>query len=58
VAEVQVFFGVKNKYPLWGGYAMGYYIINQYLKKFKILNWNKIVKINPKKILQEFQKIS
>ena len=33
-----------GRYPLWAGYAIGYYLIDNYLKKQKIINWNKILK--------------
>ncbi|MEK6812896.1 MAG: DUF2268 domain-containing putative Zn-dependent protease, partial [Nanoarchaeota archaeon] len=36
-----LFFGGKT-YPLWSGYAVGYYLVENYLKKQNKLNWNKI----------------
>jgi hypothetical protein len=47
-----VFFGSKE-YPVWAGYTMGYYLIREYLKKQKEINWKKIIKTNPNKILKE-----
>lgn len=48
----EVFYGT-GKYPLWSGYAIGYYILGDYLKKIKKTDWKKVIKTNPKKILKE-----
>ncbi|MBU0930301.1 MAG: DUF2268 domain-containing protein, partial [Nanoarchaeota archaeon] len=50
-----LFFG-SAKYPLWVGYAIGYYIIDNYLKNHKI-EWNKFIKISPKEIINENNKL-
>jgi len=47
----ELFFGSK-KYPLWSGYAIGYYLVGSYLKKQKKINWKKIIKIPPKEIIK------
>ncbi|MBS3171654.1 hypothetical protein J4449_03520 [Candidatus Woesearchaeota archaeon] len=48
-----VFFGT-GKYPLWVGYTIGYYIVEEYLKKQKNIDWDKIIKTKPRVILKEF----
>jgi len=48
----EVFYGT-GKYPLWSGYAMGYHILGDYLKKLKKTDWKKIINTNPGKILKE-----
>ena|SRR3989338_3295161 len=48
----EVFFGT-GKYNLWAGYAIGYYIIDKYLKNQKSLNWKDILRKNPQEILKE-----
>lgn len=47
----EVFFGSK-KYPRWSGYAIGYWLVGEYLKKLKVVDWNKLVKIKPKEFLK------
>ena len=49
----EVFFGT-GKYPLWSGYTIGYYILKEYLKQQKEINWEKIIKTKPKVILKEY----
>ena len=49
--HTELFYGT-GRYPLWSGYSIGYYIVENYLKKQKKINWNKIVEINPKIILK------
>jgi len=48
----EVFYGT-GKYPLWSGYTIGYYILEDYLKKLNKIDWRKIISANPKKILKE-----
>jgi uncharacterized protein YjaZ len=48
----ELFFG-GGRYPLWSGYAIGYYIVKNYLKKSKLKDWNEIIKIPPKTIIKE-----
>jgi len=50
----EVFFGA-GKYPLWVGYAAGYYLVGAYLKNKKPVNWKEIIKADPKKILDEIK---
>ena len=47
-----LFFGSK-KYPRWAGYSIGYSIVEDYLKKQKNVNWNEVVKLKPKEILEK-----
>lgn len=46
-----VFYGT-GEYPLWTGYSMGYYLIGKYIDKEKKIDWNRLLKENPKKILE------
>jgi len=48
----ELFFGV-GKYPLWAGYAVGYYLIKEYLSKMENLSWNEILRSDPNKILKD-----
>jgi len=48
----EVFYGT-GKYPLWAGYTIGYYLIEEYLKKQEAINWNELLKKDPKEILEE-----
>ena len=47
-----LFFGT-GKYPLWTGYTIGYFLIEEYLKKHKKFSWKKLLRENPNKILKE-----
>lgn len=47
----EVFFAEK-KYPLWTGYALGYQIVKSFLKKYPKMKWEKIIKLQPKEILE------
>jgi uncharacterized protein YjaZ len=51
-----LFFG-GNKYPKWAGYSIGYYLIRDYLKKQKEINWKFILEKNPEEIFKESIKI-
>lgn len=44
-----LFFG-SLKYPLWAGYTISYYIIKDWLKTLKELDWKKIINTHPKDI--------
>jgi len=48
----ELFFGSKD-YPKWSGYAVGYYLVKDYLKKLKNVGWNEIMKMSPKDIIPE-----
>lgn len=50
----EIFFGT-GKYPNWSGYTIGYYLIEDYLKKQKKIDWNKLLRKNPKEILKEYR---
>jgi len=55
---MEVFYGT-GKYPNWTGYSIGYYLIKNYLnKKFQDgkVDWNKLLRENPKDILNELKK--
>lgn len=46
----EVFYGTGN-YPPWLGYSLGYYLIKNYLKKLDKVDWNFLLRTNPKEIL-------
>ncbi|MCH7850572.1 MAG: hypothetical protein IH845_02920 [Nanoarchaeota archaeon] len=48
----EIFYG-SGKYPLWAGYAIGYNLIEIYLENTPNLNWNKLLRENPQKIIKE-----
>ena len=50
----EIFYG-KGGYPLWAGYTIGYYLIEDYLKKQKDIDWKKMLRENPNKILKEIE---
>ncbi len=41
-----LFFGSK-KYPLWAGYTIAYYLIEDYLKNLKEVDWKKVLMVHP-----------
>ena len=49
----EIFYGT-GKYHMWAEYTIGYYLIKKYLKDKKDIDWNNLLKIDPKKILGEF----
>lgn len=49
---IEIFYGTK-KYALWAGYSIGYYLIKRYLKNKVKINWNELLRGDPKKILSE-----
>lgn len=46
-----------DKYVVWTGYAIGYYIVKEYLRERKNRQWNELIKIPPKIIYEEYCKI-
>ena len=48
----EIFYG-SGKYPLWAGYSIGYNLIEIYLENNPNLNWNKLLRENPQKIIKE-----
>jgi len=50
----EIFYGT-GKYPNWTGYTVGYYLIKEYLKNQKEVNWNNFLRKNPKEILKEIE---
>lgn len=48
----EVFYGT-GKYPLWTGYTLGYYLIEDYLQNKKDFYWNKFLREDPHDILKE-----
>ncbi len=49
----EIFLGYNKKYPLWAGYAIGYYIVKDYLTAKEQLSWSEIFKLTPRRILKE-----
>jgi uncharacterized protein YjaZ len=49
----KMFFG-KGEYPNWAGYSIGYYLVEEYLKDKKV-NWDELLRMNPKDIKLEFK---
>ena len=50
----ELFYGT-GKYPLWAGYTIGYYLVKEYLKKQRYIDWNGLLRKNPKDILKEIE---
>ncbi len=48
----EVFYGT-GRYPMWAGYTIGYYLIEDYLKNKKNIDWKKLLREDPMKILNE-----
>jgi|GEM_PF-4688235 len=44
--HMNLFFGSKE-YPLWSGYSIGFYLIEDILEKEKHINWKKLLETNP-----------
>ncbi len=53
----EIFYGT-GKYPLWAGYTIGYYIVEDYLKNQEEIDWKKIIKTKPQVILNNLKFIS
>ncbi|MBU1198403.1 MAG: DUF2268 domain-containing protein [Nanoarchaeota archaeon] len=49
----KLFFGT-GKYPLWAGYAIGYYVVEKYLKKQGKLNWKSLFRTPTRTIIKGF----
>ena len=49
---IEVFYG-SGKYPNWSGYTIGYNLITKYLEGKENVNWNDLLRKNPKEILKE-----
>ena len=49
---IEVFYG-SGKYPNWSGYTIGYNLITKYLEGKENVNWNELLRKNPKEILRE-----
>jgi len=52
----ELFFGC-GKYPKWAGYSIGYYMIEDYLKDKKNVDWKTIIATDPNIILKETLKL-
>lgn len=51
----KVFFG-SDDYPMWLGYSLGYYLVNQFRKKHSQLSWAELLTYSPKQVLQQVEK--
>ncbi len=49
-----IFYGT-GKYPMWAGYAIGYWLCEPYIKKHK---WNETLEAKPEEILRAFRESS
>jgi uncharacterized protein YjaZ len=47
----EVFFR-NEKYPLWTGYSIGYWLVKKFRRKNPKMNWSQLVKVDPKNILK------
>ena len=45
----KVFFG-SSKYPTWSGYAIGYYLIEKFIKNTDLVSWQSLMKKSPEEI--------
>src|SRR3989338_4242042 len=52
----EIFYGT-GKYQLWSGYAIGYFIVGNFLKKLNKIDWNEILKMPPRKIFEESEMV-
>lgn len=48
----ELFFGT-GKFPLWSGYAIGYYLVGNYLNKCARKNWVEIFTKQPTEIIEK-----
>ncbi|MBT4651756.1 hypothetical protein HOC13_04525 [Candidatus Woesearchaeota archaeon] len=51
---MEVFYGT-GKYPNWTGYSIGYYLVEKYLENKQEVDWNKLLRKDPKEILSSLQ---
>jgi len=56
IEDYRELFFYNKKYPLWAGYAIGYNLVKDYLKKQNSLNWFNILRKDPEIILKEILK--
>ncbi len=47
---MDVFYGT-GKYSSWLGYSLGYYLVEKYLATLNEIDWNILLRKNPKEIL-------
>ncbi len=52
-----VFFNDK-KFPLWTGYAIGYWIVGLFLKQYPHLSWPELTKTSSRAILKEIERLT
>lgn len=50
--QYNVMFGVRNQFPLWGGYTLGYHIVQSALKNHPDLTPEEWTNLPPEKILE------
>jgi Predicted Zn-dependent protease (DUF2268) len=46
-----IFTSSKSEYPLWAGYAIGYWLIKNYLQKNTTLNWSEVMQQSVSEII-------
>lgn len=49
--QYEVMFGLRNQYPLWGGFTLGYHIVQSALKRHRELSPAEWLNLTPDKIL-------
>lgn len=50
--EYELFFG-DTRYPLWSGYAIGYWVVNAYRQQHPKVSWTELCKTKPAHILRK-----
>lgn len=48
---MEVFYGT-GRYPNWAGYSIGYNLVGKFLSNLKKIDWNDLLRRDPKKILE------
>lgn len=52
---MELFFGINDKYPMWSGYTIGYYLMEDYLKSLETVDWKRLFKTPSEEILKTFK---
>lgn len=55
ISYMELFHGA-GKYPRWSGYTIGYYLMKNYLKDLKNINWKELFKTPSKEIMSSILK--
>lgn len=49
----RIFLGWDKKYPLWSGYAIGYYVVKSFILKNSNRKWTELIKMKPDEIYKK-----